>query len=159
MAGYSNEQKISPGDSVNIVRPNSSDGRNRWAVILAGGDGERLRPLTRLIAGDERPKQFCAFLNDETLLEQTRRRVAFAVPPSQTLIAVTAAHEPFYASLLSDMPPNRVIEQPANKGTAPAILYSLLHLAPVEPTAAVSFFLSHHYFAVKHLFIPHLSLH
>ena len=157
MAGYSNEQKISPGDSVNIVRPNSSDRRNRWAVILAGGDGERLRPLTRLIAGDERPKQFCAFLNDETLLEQTRRRVAFAVPPSQTLIAVTAAHEPFYTSLLSDMPPNRVIEQPTNKGTAPAILYSLMHLAAVEPTAAVAFFPSDHYFADEERFMAHVA--
>jgi Nucleotidyl transferase len=30
-----------------------------WAVILAGGDGVRLRPLSRLISGDDRPKQFC----------------------------------------------------------------------------------------------------
>src|SRR5215472_12504005 len=30
-----------------------------WAVILAGGDGIRLRPLTQRLTGDARPKQFC----------------------------------------------------------------------------------------------------
>ena len=37
----------------------------RWGLILAGGDGTRLRTLTRRIAGDERPKQFCRILGSE----------------------------------------------------------------------------------------------
>jgi mannose-1-phosphate guanylyltransferase len=156
-ADHSNEAKISFSDSSHIVRPFISDMSHRWAVILAGGDGERLRPLTRLIAGDERPKQFCSILNGETLLEQTRRRVGCAVPPSQTLIVVTEAHEPFYTTLLSDMAPNRVIEQPTNKGTAPAILYSLLHLAAVEPAAAVAIFPSDHYFSDEERFMVHVA--
>jgi hypothetical protein len=32
----------------------------RWALVLAGGDGTRLRGLTRGMAGDDRPKQFCS---------------------------------------------------------------------------------------------------
>ena len=47
----------------------------RVAVVLVGGDGSRLKPLTRAIAGDERPKQFCPILNDRTLLDETRRRI------------------------------------------------------------------------------------
>jgi len=70
---------------------------------------------------------------------------------------VTAAHEPFYTDLLSDVPPNRVIEQPTNKGTAPAILYSLLHVAAVEPTAAVAFFPSDHYFSDEERFMAHVA--
>jgi hypothetical protein len=38
--------------------------RHAWAVILAGGDGVRLRSLTRGITGDDRPKQFCRSLAD-----------------------------------------------------------------------------------------------
>jgi mannose-1-phosphate guanylyltransferase len=65
------------------------------AIILAGGDGTRLRPLTRRLAGDDRPKQFCALLGGSTLLEQTRRRAARIVTPGRTLLAVTRAHQAY----------------------------------------------------------------
>ena len=56
---------------------------HRWGVILAGGDGKRLLPLTRRIAGDDRPKQFCAILDSDTLLGQTRRRVERIIKPDK----------------------------------------------------------------------------
>jgi hypothetical protein len=42
-------------------------------------DGARLRDLTRRIAGDERPKQFCPLLGEATLPGESRRRVALGV--------------------------------------------------------------------------------
>ena len=42
--------------------------KNHSAIILAGGDGTRLKSLTRRITGDERPKQFCPLLDGNTLL-------------------------------------------------------------------------------------------
>ena len=39
-----------------------------WAVVLAGGEGVRLRPLVHRAFGDERPKQFCPLLGPRTLL-------------------------------------------------------------------------------------------
>jgi mannose-1-phosphate guanylyltransferase len=56
-----------------------------WAVILAGGDGTRLKSLTRKIAGDERPKQFCSVLGTGTLLEETRHRAALELAGERTL--------------------------------------------------------------------------
>src|SRR5688572_5951108 len=104
----------------------------RWAVILAGGDGTRLQPLTRTISGDDRPKQFCPIIGGRTLLDQTSRRVALSVPPAQTLTVVTQTHERFYKSLLKDLPKDRLLVQPENKGTAPAILFSLLRVAQLS---------------------------
>ena len=58
---------------------------HRWAIILAGGDGSRLLPLTRKIAGDDRPKQFCPIVNGNTLLAETRQRVALTLSPARTM--------------------------------------------------------------------------
>ena len=63
-----------------------------WGVILAEGDGTRLQPLTRRIAGEERPKQFCSIFGPETLLEQTRRRASLAVSPHRALTVVTRSY-------------------------------------------------------------------
>jgi mannose-1-phosphate guanylyltransferase len=128
-----------------------------WALIMAGGDGTRLRPLTRLIAGDERPKQFCRILGPETLLERTRRRVALAIPPDQTLVAVTRAHEPLYRPLLADMPRESLIIQPENRGTSPAILYALLRLSATAPGAVVAVFPSDHYVSDDHAFMAQVD--
>jgi len=95
-----------------------------WGVILAGGDGERLRPVTRLISGDDRPKQFCPLLEGKrTLLEQTQLRIAKAVPPGRTLFVLTHRHERFYAADLAQIPPSPMIVQTANRGALPAILF------------------------------------
>jgi len=116
-----------------------------WAVILAGGDGTRLKSLTRHIAGDERPKQFCSVLGGGTLLEETRDRTALELPPERTLYVVNRAHENFYRPVLINKPTDDLVVQPGNRGTAPAILYSLLRIAARAPRAIVAFFPSDHY--------------
>jgi mannose-1-phosphate guanylyltransferase len=109
---------------------------NEWAVILAGGDGTRLKSLTRHIAGDERPKQFCSVLGRGTLLEETQDRAALEVTPERTLYVINRAHERFYRPVLKNQPTDNLVVQPGNRGTAPAILYSLLRIAARDPRAA-----------------------
>jgi mannose-1-phosphate guanylyltransferase len=126
-------------------------------VILAGGDGKRLLPLTRRIAGDDRPKQFCAIMNGDTLLDQTRRRVRRMIKPAQTLLVVTKTHERFYADQVAGTPSSCVLVQPHNQGTAPAILFSLLRLLQLDPQAIVAFFPSDHHFADDEALITHVD--
>lgn len=144
-------------NSVIKFPPVSEPDKRRYAVILAGGDGSRLKRLTRAIAGDERPKQFCPILNNETLLDVTRNRVALGIAPENTFFSLTEKHEKFYDASLADVPGRQKIVQPENKGTAPAILYSLLHLAKLAPEATVAFFPSDHYFSDDRAFMKNVE--
>jgi mannose-1-phosphate guanylyltransferase len=131
--------------------------RDRWAVILAGGDGTRLQSMTRAMTGDNRPKQFVPVIGGATLLDQTRRRVALSVIPGRTFIVVTQKHRQFYKSLAHQISPGLLLQQPCNKGTAPAILYALLRVATKSPKATVALFPSDHYFADDEEFMSHID--
>ena len=125
-----------------------------WALLLAGGDGRRLKPLTRQIAGDPRPKQFCAILDGETLLHRTRRRAELFTRPDQHVVVVSREHEPYYRELAGELAPDRLVEQPRNAGTAPGIVYSLLRIRELaHDDAPVAIFPSDHYVADDGAFI------
>lgn len=132
--------------------------RQRWAVILAGGDGTRLQSMTRAITGDNRPKQFVPIVGGDTLLNQTRRRVALSFEPSHTAIVVTQKHRRFYQPLAHEISRDLLLEQPLNRGTAPAILYALLRVASKAPKAVVALFPSDHYFADDEEFMSHIDV-
>jgi mannose-1-phosphate guanylyltransferase len=125
---------------------NTNPQADRWAVILAGGDGTRLLPLTRRITGDETPKQFCALTGRETLLEETRRRIRDVVPERNSLILVTQTHQRYFRHQIDTVPPENLLIQPSNRGTAPAIAYALMHMKHTAPQAIVCFFPSDHHF-------------
>ncbi len=130
--------------------------KHEWGVILAGGDGTRLKSLTRKITGDERPKQFCSLLGDATLLEETQRRAVFELAKERTLFVVNRLHEPYYSAIVSDTPASNLVAQPRNVGTAPAMLYSLLKIAAADPQAIVAFFPSDHYISDNRKFMAHI---
>lgn len=130
--------------------------KNEWAVILAGGDGTRLKSLTRRIAGDERPKQFCRVLGKETLVEETQGRAKLELAPERTLYVVNQIHEPYYKPILGNQPSSHLVVQPSNRGTAPAILYALLRIAAAAPEALVAVFPSDHYISDNKRFMAHI---
>lgn len=119
---------------------------HRWGVILAGGEGKRLLSLTRRIAGDERPKQFCAIVGRETLLDQTRARVRRLIRPEHTVVILTKAHDRFFSKLASEPDCSQMLVQPHNRGTAPAIAYSLARLVELDPDGVAAIFPSDHHF-------------
>jgi mannose-1-phosphate guanylyltransferase len=67
-----------------------------WAVILAGGDGTRLRELSYAVSGEWRLKQFCSFFGGKSLLTHTRERISPLFPEEKTLFVLNRAHEVHY---------------------------------------------------------------
>jgi mannose-1-phosphate guanylyltransferase len=118
-----------------------------WGVILAGGDGTRLKAVSRHISGDNRPKQFCALFGSRSLLARTRGRLAPAISEDRMIFAVVRDHELFYRPELADVDESRIVVQPANRGTTAAIIYSLLRLTRLEKDPIVAFFPADHHFA------------
>src|SRR5262249_27443220 len=83
-----------------------------WAVVLAGGQGVRLRPLIRHIHGDERPKQFASLIGSRTLLRQTIDRISPLVSSERTVAVIHRSHAPYLADALGGVELRHVLRQP-----------------------------------------------
>jgi mannose-1-phosphate guanylyltransferase len=118
-----------------------------WAVLLAGGDGVRLRDLTRRIAGDSRPKQFCRITGEQSLFRQTRTRLDPLFVSDRQVFVLSRAHERYYGEDLTDAGDSHAIAQPLNRGTGIAIILALLHILQRDRDALVAFFPCDHFYA------------
>ncbi|WP_455242159.1 sugar phosphate nucleotidyltransferase [Petrachloros mirabilis] len=116
-----------------------------WGIVLAGGEGVRLRAFVRERIGTDAPKQFCAFMGSRTMLERTIRRAGLLIPMEQLVVIGTAHHGPYMFRSLGNNLPGEVLLQPANRDTAPGILFPLVHILKKDPHALVAIFPSDHF--------------
>jgi len=118
---------------------------NTWAVVLAGGDGSRLREICTTDAGEMIPKQFCSLLRETCLLEDAIKR-ARAVAISQHICSVVAEqHRRWWSSALKTLLPQNIFVQPENRGTAHGILLALLQIERRAPNSIVVLLPGDHY--------------
>jgi len=132
--------------------------RERWALILAGGEGKRLEGVTRQIAGAPVPKQYCRLLGSRSLLEMTVERVRAFVPAERTMVIVTDSHRSLAEEQLAAHPGIRVLSQPENRDTGPGIVSPLLWLERAVGDATVTVFPSDHYVADEPRFLEQVRL-
>jgi mannose-1-phosphate guanylyltransferase len=128
-----------------------------WAVVLAGGDGVRLRPLVRRLFGHEHPKQYVPLLGPDSLLRQTLNRVNRVVPPERTVVVTRAEHAPYVARELPDGPAPHVLLQPADRGTGTAVLFAAHRIREWDPEATLAIFPSDHFILEEDAFLAHVS--
>jgi mannose-1-phosphate guanylyltransferase len=126
-----------------------------WSIILAGGEGSRLRPLVQRIHADARPKQFAVLVGERSLLRQTLDRSALMVPPERTIVVATRSHAEFFAGDSWGEHPPRVLVQPSDRGTAAGVLLPAHRIERLDPGATVLVFPSDHYVANDVAFMEH----
>jgi mannose-1-phosphate guanylyltransferase/mannose-6-phosphate isomerase len=88
-----------------------------YAVILAGGGGTRLWPLSQ----PERPKPFLPLLGEETLIQRTVARLAPLIAPRDVYVIAERRHIPLAAAQLPAVPPANLIAEPVGRNTAAAV--------------------------------------
>jgi mannose-1-phosphate guanylyltransferase len=118
---------------------------NVWALVLAAGEGSRLRGLTTTPGGLSVPKQFCSLQGGASLLEETLQRAESVAQRRHMVTVVAAQHRRWWEAPLWFAEPENVIVQPENKGTAPGLLLPLLHIVRREPSATVVVLPSDHF--------------
>jgi len=128
-----------------------------WAVVLAGGEGTRLRPLVRHLCGDERPKQFSPLLGARTLLRQTLDRVGLQIPLERTVVVALQAHARYLERELGEQPRPHVLSQPESRGTAAGILLAAQWIETRDPSATLVCFPSDHLVVEEAAFMEHVG--
>src|SRR5262245_63159447 len=88
-----------------------------YALILAGGSGERFWPLSRRT----RPKQLLSLVSSKALLEETLARLEGLIPYERTLVLTNAEQESAVRKLLGNFPTENILAEPAKRDTAAAI--------------------------------------
>ncbi len=112
----------------------------RHAVIMAGGAGVRLWPLSR----KSRPKQLLKLFSGTSLLRQSYERVAAMFKPEQIHVITGRSHLPIVAEEIPELPAANLIGEPTGRDTANAVGLASAILARKDPDAVIGIFTADH---------------
>jgi mannose-1-phosphate guanylyltransferase len=118
---------------------------NTWAIVLAAGEGRRLRSLTTTESGVAIPKQFCSLRGGHSLLRETIQRAGSVAPLENICTVVARQHHHWWSLELEAERKDNVIVQPSDRGTAIGILLPLLHIMARDPEARIVVLPSDHH--------------
>lgn len=127
--------------------------RRTWAVVLAGGDGQRLRKTIQTWLGEARPKQYCAFVGQRSMLQHTLDRARKMVPAERMVTVIAPEHERYLHDAVRHPKPGHWIKQPSNRGTAAGVYLALAHILARDPHAVVVLMPSDHYIHPEGAFV------
>lgn len=112
-----------------------------YALILAGGSGQRFWPLSR----DASPKQLLSLLDKHTMLEHTLKRLEGLVPDENVLVLTNALQLKQVQAVLKDHPNVQIYAEPEKRDTAPAIALAIGWVASRNPDATMMVLPSDHW--------------
>jgi len=111
-----------------------------YAVIMAGGTGTRLWPMSRT----GKPKQFHKLVSDKTLIQETYDRVRKAIPAENIFISTNVKYEEEIKAQLPDVKDENFIIEPAKRNTGPALAYVASEIYRKDKDAVIATLASDH---------------
>lgn len=121
---------------------------NVYAIVLAGGSGERLWPLST----KNTPKQLLPFMGSQSLLEQSIDRVKEYVLQENIWVVTIADQEKTIKNAVGHLV-GKILVEPCSRNTAAAIMYTALTIYALNPDAVLVFLSSDHYIPQNDRFI------
>lgn len=112
-----------------------------YALIMAGGTGSRLWPLSR----QAHPKQTLKLIGDRSMFQHAVERLAPLFPTERVTVVTRAAHVAPLSRQVPDLPEANYIIEPQGHGTAPAIGLAAINLIHTDPEAIMAVLTADHY--------------
>jgi len=119
-----------------------------YAVIMAGGGGTRLWPISR----KDRPKQLLPLLGEETLFQSTVNRLTDLLPPERILVVTVADQAGELQAQVPSIPAGNYLIEPAPRGTASVVGLAATVLKKRDPQAVMAVLPSDHFIRNNDLF-------
>lgn len=112
-----------------------------YAVIMAGGSGTRLWPLSR----QSEPKQALKLIGDRTMFQHAVDRLTPSFPPERILVVTNSQIAEVLRPQAPELPADNFILEPAGRDSAPAAGLAAVHLLRRDPEAVMVMLTADHY--------------
>jgi len=117
--------------------------RRWWGLVLAAGEGQRVRKLALRVFGRGQAGQYCPTTGGATLIALTANRAACLVSPERILTVIGSGQSVYLDPGVRL--PGRILEEPANRGTGACVMLPLVYVLAQDPDATVLILPSDHF--------------
>ncbi len=133
---------------ISALKLKVTDMEHYYAVILAGGGGTRLWPMSRA----DVPKQLLPLVEESSMFRVSVERLAPLFTPDQIYVVTGAKYVEAMRADAPEIPAENFIAEPYGKNTAPAAALAVTVIHKRDPQATIALLTADHHIAYKERF-------